>query len=449
MEPTYQQILAEVYDENAKNVLVHQREYDDEDQPPYEKFDYSDNELDDKEEFNKFHGDRGKPEHVIQPEKAIGGDGLANVKKDSIFRMNVLNIDGSFRQNAAPSVTPIYDCSGNTTGATNGIPIASLQLGSNFVLRTSRPYKNVYSVEVTSLEFSNSFYSFSAQRGNTTFNIIYPYTGTSSDTANTWIIKIPDGNYINIVNTVTGTPYIPNVIPNPVPAGYVPVADTPDRTTLLGAIQYAILRVPALTTLDGFGNEIPFISVNYAPTSHLIYFNEDYNPYRNFSVIFPTSTSNSYGNGIGYNLGILEKQVFSKPLLPPDELINLYRPNGFNDPKVIADTFPDIVQDRYVFLKLCDWNLITHVNGNQTQFTAFMKIVLNVPKFTMQFDNNSLNTTHKQYHFQQPTNINLISVSVLDAYGNILDMKYGSFSLTLQIEECLSNATYQALLENK
>jgi hypothetical protein len=449
MEPTYQQLLAEVYDENAKNVLVHQLEYDDEDQPPYEKFDYSDNELEDKDEFNKFHGDRGKPEHVIQPEKAIGGDGLANVKKDSIFRMNVLNIDGSFRQNAAPSIIPVYDCLGNSTGANNGVPIASLQLGSNFVLRTSRQYKNVYSVEVTSLEFPNSFYSFSAERGNTSFSIIYPYTGTPDDVVHTYSIVIPDGNYINIVNTLTGTPYLPDPLPpNPLPAGYLPPS-IPDRTTLLGAIQYAILGFNALTTTDGYNNEIPVISINYAPTSHLVYFNEDYAPYHSFSIIFPTSTSNSYGNGIGYNLGILEKQVFSRLLLPPDEIPSEKRPSGFEQPKIISDTFPDIVQDKYVFLKLCDWDLITHVNGNQTQFTAFMKIVLSVPKFTTQYDNNSLNTTHKQYHFQQPTNINLINISVLDAYGNILDLKYGSFSLTLQIQECLSNATYQALLENK
>ena len=78
MEQTYQQILAEVYDENAKNVLVHQTEYDDEEQPPYEKYDYSDNELDEKEEFNKFAGDRGagdgawgKPPHVFGQGRAV------------------------------------------------------------------------------------------------------------------------------------------------------------------------------------------------------------------------------------------------------------------------------------------------------------------------------------------------------------------------------------------
>jgi hypothetical protein len=448
MEPTYQQLLAEVYDENAKNVLIHQTEYDDENQPGYEEFDYSDNELDDKEAFNKFHGDRGKPEHVIKPEKAASGDALASVKKDSIFRMNVISIDGAFREKIAPIVNLVSDCSGNSTQLVE-LAKANVQLGNSFLFRTSRQYKNVYSVEVTSLEFSNSFYTFSTARKNTNFSIVYPYTGTQSDTVNTYVVQIPDGNYINLVNKTTNTPYLPNVVPNPIPVGYIPLPDSPDTTTLLGAIQYAINNVPALVTLDGNGNLIPRVSVNYANTSHLIYFENEAIPAVNFSIIFPSSTANPYGNGIGYNLGILETQLFGSLQLPPDEVQNIYNPNGFLTFKIIADTFPDVVQDNYVFLKLSDWDLITHVNANQTRITAFMKVLLSAPKFTTQFDNNSLNTTHKQFHFQQPTNINSILISITDAYGNILDLKYGTFSLTLQIQECLSNETYEALLENK
>ena len=44
MELTYQQVLAEVFEEASRNVLVLQREYDDEDKPPYEEYDYDDNE---------------------------------------------------------------------------------------------------------------------------------------------------------------------------------------------------------------------------------------------------------------------------------------------------------------------------------------------------------------------------------------------------------------------
>jgi hypothetical protein len=76
-----------------------------------------------------------------------------------------------------------------------------------------------------------------------------------------------------------------------------------------------------------------------------------------------------------------------------------------------------------------------------------MKIPLTAQKFTMQFDNLNTNSTSKKYFFHQPTNINLIVVSLLDAYGNIIDMRYSSFSLTLQIQEVISTTTYEALLE--
>ena len=52
--PTYQELLAEVFEENAKNVLVYQQEFENEDAEPYEEDDYSDKDLEDKDQFNKF-----------------------------------------------------------------------------------------------------------------------------------------------------------------------------------------------------------------------------------------------------------------------------------------------------------------------------------------------------------------------------------------------------------
>jgi hypothetical protein len=65
--PSYHELLAEVYEETAKTALVYQQEFEEEDAGPYEEEDYSDNELEDREEFNKFAGARNKPEHVIKP----------------------------------------------------------------------------------------------------------------------------------------------------------------------------------------------------------------------------------------------------------------------------------------------------------------------------------------------------------------------------------------------
>jgi hypothetical protein len=438
MELTYQQVLAEVYEENAKNTLVHQTEYDDEDQPPYEEYDYEENELPDKDEFNKPSGNRNKPEHIIVPTKKPEGLGLANIKKDNIFRMSVLNIDGQFRGSQVPVIGFINNCEGQFVLGEPSVFPGSVQLGTRFSFRTARQYKNVYSVEVTSVEFPNNFYTFSSSRGNTTFTITYlnvPYT-----------ITIPDGNYTNLVNTTTGTPYLPGdttVTPNLIPGSI------PDTTTLLGAIQQVINYTPGLGNLTEDGYYTSFITVNYLQHLHQVYFLVTGDiP---IQITFPSVETNSYGNGIGYNLGFIqtERQPYSSQLLEiPGQIPNLIDPNSLLQLLIIAETFPDTIQDHYIHLKLSDWDLLTQQNPNQTSFTAFLKIPLTAQKFTMQHDNNSLNTTTKKYFFHQPTNINLIVISLLDAYGNVLDLKYSSFSLTLQIQEVLSTATYESLLDN-
>ena len=56
----YQQLLADIYEENAKNLLVHQNEYEDDDQvDENEEHDYEKRELPEPEGFQKFAGDRG------------------------------------------------------------------------------------------------------------------------------------------------------------------------------------------------------------------------------------------------------------------------------------------------------------------------------------------------------------------------------------------------------
>ena len=94
MELTYQQVLADIYDETSKNMLVHHTEYDEEDKPAYEKYDYIDNELPDPEEFNKFHGDRNKPEHLVKIGVKQDFGGKSGIKHQTDIRTIVLNIDG-------------------------------------------------------------------------------------------------------------------------------------------------------------------------------------------------------------------------------------------------------------------------------------------------------------------------------------------------------------------
>ena len=423
MELNYQQILAEVYDDNSKNVLVYQTDYYDEEIPYHEDYDYDANSLPDPEDFNKFAGDRGKPEHVIQPPKKAAGIGLSSIKKDNEFRMNVVNIDGQFRSNIIPGST--IDCQGNVTYETS---TNSIQSGSNFYFRTARQYNNVHSVEITSIEFPNNFYTFSSSRKNTSFTIVYPTYNINT------LLTIPDGNYTEIVNTTTVSPYLPVSSTDPTPS------TNPDLSTFTGIIQQLIddnINTGGVDVVD-------YIKINYNSNIHKVYFTGSNNGNNTFTIIFPTTETNSFGNGLGYNLGILSQSVTSFPQPLPKYSSSIV----VNSQAIIANTFPDTIQDTYIYLKLSDWDLITHQNSNQTSFTAFLKIPLTAPKYSMQFDNNSLNTTSKKYVFHQPTNISLIIISLLDAYGNPIDLQFSTFSLTLQIQEVLSKAIYETLLEN-
>ncbi len=362
MELNYQQILAEVYDENAKNILVDQNEYEDE-EDAYEEFDYSEHDLEDKEDFNKFHGDRNKPEHVIKPDiKNYNSKSRADVKTI------VLNIDGAFR--GIPSATPGTQngsCGLNTESSHPGT------LSSHYVLQSHKLYRNITSVKLTSMEFMNSFYTFSTVRGNRTFTI--NVSGTD------YIVKIREGSY-------------------------TPATLVTEISNVMSALGLTII-ISYDGDIDKFifkgsGGEI---------------------------ITFPSTTTNPYGNGIGYNLGF-QNTVYT--ILAP---------------QLESDSAPNLIQDRYVYLQINDWNLVEHQQYGQTSFPVFAKIQLTGAKNTVIFDSNYLNSSTKEYVFHQPVNIQRLEIRMLDAYGTTLDLRGGVFSMTLELQQVNSSAVYEDLIK--
>jgi hypothetical protein len=367
MDLTYQQILAEVYEDNARNLLVHHNEYSDEEQDAYEEHDYEANSLPDKEEFNKHHGDRNKPENVIKPDSKEHG----KHKKPEV-RTIVLNIDGAFRGNIVPPPITISNCTGLP------IPNESQSPGTNsayFTFSAHKLYRNITSVKMTSMEFSNSFYTFSTARGNTKFTI------TRGSTI--YNINIRDGNY-----------------------------KTP--STLVTELTTALASVPGVTfTYDDVSHKFKFSGLTAGDI-----------------ITFPSTITNPYGNGIGYNLGFLNTSY------TVGTITNLE-----------SDQAPDLVQDTYVYLQINDWNLLEHQQYGQTFFSVFSKIQLTGPKNTIIFDNNYTNSSTKEYVFPQPVNLQKFEIRMLDAYGNTLDLRNSAFSMTLELQQVDSSAVYEDLIK--
>jgi actin-related protein len=99
MEVTYQQILAEQYEENARTLLVqHKDEYEYDEVAAQNAQWYEENEIENPEEFNKFHGDRNKPEHVVKPK----ADTDSTFRNKTRVKTQIINIDTKFRGNIVP-----------------------------------------------------------------------------------------------------------------------------------------------------------------------------------------------------------------------------------------------------------------------------------------------------------------------------------------------------------
>ena len=357
---TYQQLLADMYEETAKDLLVHHNEYGEEEGvDENEDHDYEKHELPDPDDFKKFAGDRGTEEHVNKTKDPFDDKSKLSIRYEKDVKTHVINVDSRFRSYVSSTPTNVYEESKS----------------SNFVFRPARAYKNIVSVKVSSIEFPNVMYTFSASRENITIGISQP----------------PGNPYVNF--TIS-------------PGNYASAADL--ATAVEDAIQVTY----------------PTFSITYNAVTNKITIS-DANP---FDMDFtPSTLTLPFDNGLGHYLGFR----------------NLTYTTGLSS--YTGEASPDIYGDTYVYLVVNDYSVIEHQDFNHTSFSALAKIQLNVPKNTMIFD--QLNTTTKEYFFQQPTNVSQLRVRLLDAYGRELDLLGMNFSVTIELKEVVNHALYEKMRE--
>jgi len=156
---TYQQVLADVYEENAKDVLVCPND-------DYSDIGPEDKHPDELENQEAFRGEQiGHQIASVQPDPPKYEDRtIQSIKYRKETQVTVLNVDSRFRVNRAEPST-------------------------NFLFRLLDPIKNVISIRLASAEIPNSFYAFSSARNNVSFYLAYP-SGTTAT-----LITIGNGNY--------------------------------------------------------------------------------------------------------------------------------------------------------------------------------------------------------------------------------------------------------------
>ena len=467
---TYQQVLADHYEETAKTVLVVSHEYEEE-VPPLEKDPKE--ELENQEDFQKFIP-RHDPETMTKP-TTHEDKTIYSTQYNRQTQVRLINIDSRFRNRYGNSLAPIFEKDvflGNKLFLNYVLNTSS----SDFIFRLKEPIKNVISVRLSSIEIPNSFYTFSRARGNAQFQITYPSASLNVAGTKTYTLEIPAGNWDSLIydtenanDPMTGVLYDINSFTSVLwkvaytlntffaaGAGYaVPGYETfiglnPISLAPLKYNQFELALNPAngkvnikfnKTTSSGVQVDVPF-DINWIVPPNLIadnYVNSTWlqppiNPLYSTTQIRNSSTSVA-DFGLGYNLG------YRLPAYYPLQqgLIGGLRSWYY------AEAIVNTADSNYLFLSLDpDWKVIEQETPDRTQLFAFAKVVVNVPKFDIIYDSGA-NTLTKEYYLKQPTNIHTIPVRISDAYDQDIDLNGLDFSFTLELREVLSSGLYESM----
>jgi hypothetical protein len=358
-ELNYQQILADVYEQNANEILVYPNDNYNQIGPE----DKNPDELDNQGEFEREHISH-QLAYMLPPVNPYGGANQSRTTKTL-----VINIDSRFRNNRTD---PIGNC----------------------YFKFLTPVRNAASIRISTLEFPNSFYAFSKQRGNVSFTLYYPSGSTTP-----LPIEISDGNW-------TQNPSVPEY-PDP-SSMYYAVA-----TALNNAVTTALgLTTPSTIFRMTLNNVTGRVTLSTSDKS-------------NFDLDFTPPTANlKLGNyGLGYNLGFRQ-----------------FTYTGVNS--LTAESLLDTSDVNYCFLCLNDdWKLTLHQTFG-TELRCYSKLILDSPKFAFTYGNGG-NTLSSNYTFAQPTDVPGLKIRVLDIFGQDIDMLM-DFSMTVEITTIIHAGNYDA-----
>jgi len=396
---TYQQILAEQYEESARDRLVFQTaEYDDDVEPQFDPHIKKTQdilyEIEDSHAFREFAGNRHLEEDLVKS-KEFEDKSKLSVRYNKDVKLNVFSIDSRFRAYAYPGLSTAGQPSSNNPDYTSVIS-TSVSSSTHFVFRISKQTKNAISIKLTSFEMPNIFWNFLASRGNTSFLI--RKNGTT-----TWYkVTIPDGYYQTIDQLAT-------------------------------AVQSALKGLTSVQDYDKF--------TCYAQDGFCYIGNSTSTAY-DFDFTTSPFTYNSSSTGT-----VVQTQLFETlgDMLGFD-ITNTYTNITMNSTALFGSYGLDVNPDHYIYLKINDYSTVTPQSINDTYYSVFSKIPITITKGLMIIDNDSTNSTTREYRFLQPTNIQQLEIQLLDMTGAEIVLR-GNFSMTLEIEEVVSHSLYEKLRE--
>ena len=400
---TYQQLLAEQYQESARDLLAFQQiDYDkeSEDVDTYQRDSIQTYAVERPDEFNSFGGDRNT-EEIVSKSANFEDKSKFSVRYNKDVRLNTFNIDTRFRAyiSAAsivgtnPALNALFRFNKDVFNPT------AVSSAAHFIFRIRRQIKNAISIKLSSLELPNTFANFSNARGNTSFGIRVHGHATAKD--------------YSIVNIDSDD--VPEYIPN--------------AKLLAEAIQSKLRLLPSATftragTFTCTVNDQGYIVIgNTNPNAVNYDFNFAYTP-----VEIPLF--DPLGTLMGFKTNT-----------------TLYQDKQIDSTHSLTATYlPDLNTDDYIYININDYSTVVPQTINDTYFTVFAKIPVTVDKGQIIFDNDSNNSTNKTYRFLLPSNLQQLEIQLLDRGGQELTFD-GNYSMTLEVEEVLNQSLYEKMRE--
>jgi hypothetical protein len=273
---------------------------------------------------------------------------------------------------------------------------------SDFFLTLQTAVRNILRVRITSIEFPNNYFIFTAKRGNVSFQILYDKSVSDPTIYNkSFALTIPDGNYT--------------------------------------ACEMAIA---INDILDVSGGPMQWLSVAFNETTGSFTFTGN----QSFSINTEYGSWNRpFDYGLGFNLG------FSRNHHDAIDLPGSYKWT------VTSDWCANFAGDSYVFLRLNDFGCVRQTvqiydsTGNKridaTQFNALAKVILRDPKNYMTFDDYA--SCHaKEYVFPNPIDLSRLHIQVLDPYGEVMDLCSAQWSFSIEVLEVKNSSLYNVIRDS-
>lgn len=303
----------------------------------------------------------------------------------------------------------------------------------DFLYTLPNEITNVLSMRLVSIEIPHSWYLFSSNKKNNSFHIII-HSETSSNIEYT--IVIPDGNYTaDTLQHYLNTTYF---------------YESRTDDAYLQYIKFSIDPISLKTTFEIISNE------GYEETS--------FNSNESMSIsststptILTTSTTDLVPTTSTPTPNFLFSLQFSSTMIMSQNMNTFGWALGFrlskytNVDKITSEGVFDNGCDRYVYVCINDFQY----NNNTSNIVCFDKTVLNEDvmakvlmvngKLSLLINENTSNLS-KIRRYNGPVNLSKLYIKILDRFGNVIDLNYMDFSMTIELEILYENFNFKNVI---